>query len=172
MRRTRSSARRSRRAGRRPAPASTIDALEVLATRHVAPLLARRRESVVACFDGAAIQDAVFERQAPLRRAFDHYADGDGMTLAGFGSVVRASSLGELVLADEEEGDQILDERCRAAFRGAHGAPAGVLALDALVFGEFLEAYCAAAADLLGAESCERGMLLGLDLLCDLSMKL
>ena len=45
------------------------------------------------------------------------------------------------------------------------------LALDALVFGEFLEAYCAAAADLLGAESCERGMLLGLDLLCDLSMK-
>ena len=41
-----------------------------------------------------------------------------------------------------------------------------------LVFGEFLEAYCAAAADLLGAESCERGMLLGLDLLCDLSMKL
>ena len=44
--------------------------------------------------------------------------------------------------------------------------------VDALVFGEFLEAYCAAAADLLGAESCERGMLLGLDLLCDLSMKL
>ncbi len=156
----------------RPAPASTIDALEVLATRHVAPLLARRRESVVACFDGAAIQDAVFERQAPLRRAFDHYADGDGMTLAGFGSVVRASSLGELVLADEEEGDRLLDDRCRAAFRGAQGAPAGVLALDALVFGEFLEAYCAAAADLLGAESCERGMLLGLDLLCDLSMKL
>ncbi|CAH0374674.1 unnamed protein product [Pelagomonas calceolata] len=156
----------------RPAPSSTIDALEVLATRHVAPLLARRRESVVACFDGAAIQDAVFERQAPLRRAFDHYADGDGMTLAGFGSVVRASSLGELVLADEEEGDRALDDRCRAAFRGAQGAPAGVLALDALVFGEFLEAYCAAAADLLGAESCERGMLLGLDLLCDLSMKL
>ena len=156
----------------RPAPASTIDALEVLATRHVAPLLARRRESVVACFDGAAIQDAVFERQAPLRRAFDHYADGDGMTLAGFGSVVRASSLGELVLADEEEGDRVLDDRCRAAFRGAQGAPEAVLALDALVFGEFLEAYCAAAADLLGAESCERGMLLGLDLLCDLSMKL
>ena len=25
---------------------------------------------MVACFDGAAIQDAVFERQAPLRRAF------------------------------------------------------------------------------------------------------
>ena len=119
----------------RPAPASTIDALEVLATRHVAPLLARRRESVVACFDGAAIQDAVFERQAPLRRAFDHYADGDGMTLAGFGSVVRASSLGELVLADEEEGDRVLDDRCRAAFRGAQGAPAA-LALAA-VFGEF-----------------------------------
>ena len=94
------------------------------------------------------------------------------MTLAGFGSVVRASSLGELVLADEEEGDRVLDDRCRAAFRGAQGEPAGVLALDALVFGEFLEAYCAAAADLLGAESCERGMLLGLDLLCDLSMKL
>ena len=86
--------------------------------------------------------------------------------------MVRASSLGELVLADEEEGDQILDDRCRAAFRGAQGAPEAVLALDALVFGEFLEAYCAAAADLLGAESCERGMLLGLDLLCDLSMKL
>ena len=62
-------------------------------------------------------------------------------------------------------------EAC-AAFRGAQGAPEAVLALDALVFGEFLEAYCAAAADLLGAESCERGMLLGLDLLCDLSMKL
>ena len=94
------------------------------------------------------------------------------MPLAGFGSVVRASSLGELVLADEEEGDRALDDRCRAAFRGAQGGPEAVLALDALVFGEFLEAYCAAAADLLGAESCERGMLLGLDLLCDLSMKL
>ena len=81
-------------------------------------------------------------------------------------------ALKKIRLADEEEGDQILDERCRAAFRGAQGAPGAVLALDALVFGEFLEAYCAAAADLLGAESCERGMLLGLDLLCDLSMKL
>ena len=87
-----------------------------------------------ACFDGAAIQDAVFERQAPLRRAFDHDADGDGMSLAGFGSVVRASSLGELVLADEEEGDRVLDDRCRAAFRGAQGEPAGVLALRVSTF--------------------------------------
>ena len=92
--------------------------------------------------------------------------------------VARVEGLSDLVLwvaavlADEEEGDRVLDDRCRAAFRGAQGEPAGVLALDALVFGEFLEAYCAAAADLLGAESCERGMLLGLDLLCDLSMKL
>lgn len=153
------------------APASTIEALEVLATRHVGPLLARRSDPVVTCFDGAQIQDAITERATPLRRAFDYYADGHGLALGGFGSAVRASSLGELLLA-EREGDRLLDDRCRAAFRAAQGGPDAGVALDVLVFGEFLEAYCVAAADLLGAESRARGMLLGLDLLSDLSVKL
>ena len=88
--------------------------------------------------------------------------------------MVRASSLGELVLADEEEGDRLLDDRAarrsgRAGRAGSASPPSRSTRSSST---KFIKGYCAAAADLLrGRVVPKRGMLLGLGFVCDLSMK-
>lgn len=85
--------------------------------------------------------------------------------------VLKASNLAELLFT-EAGADEKLDKIALSAFLAVQHDPNFNLELDELVFVEFLEAYCRVANDMLSAEKLDHALLLGLDMLCELSLNL
>lgn len=156
---------------------------------------------LLSVFDGCVVQDAVQVQRAHLTRVFDHYArlprddaGGDasdrdsprraadreddlvrmtdpGLCLGAFKSVLKDSGLMDLVFT-EQNANEKLDKVAISAFLAVQNDPNFNLELDELVFVEFLEAYCRVANDMLDADELDTRMLLGIDMLSELSLNL
>ena len=76
------------------------------------------------------------------------------------------------LLFTEDHASEKLDKVSISAFLAVQNDPNFNLELDDLVFVEFLEAYCRVANDMLDASGLDTKLLLGIDMLCELSLNL
>ena len=93
------------------------------------------------------------------------------LCLPAFKSILKDSGLMELLFT-EDHANEKLDKVSISAFLAVQNDPNFNLELDDLAFVEFLEAYCRVANDMLDAAELETKLLLGIDMLCELSLNL
>jgi hypothetical protein len=93
------------------------------------------------------------------------------LCLPAFKNILKDSGLMELLFTEDHASEK-LDKVSISAFLAVQNDPNFNLELDDLVFVEFLEAYCRVANDMLDASGLDTKLLLGIDMLCELSLNL